>query len=334
MKKLNLLWVGLLCAALACNNSNNALLMSSVSGKAGEVIVVVNKQYWDGQLGDTLRSALEREYRVLPQNEKMYDLVDVPPAKFGRLFQSHRNIIILNISPEHAEPKIEVRRDVYAAPQIIIVISSPDEASATRFVYDERVKIVELLEQAERNRVIMNTKKYQDYKVRNTVMEMFGGAPYFPEGYTIRKITDNFVWVAYDSRPAIQGVLIFSYPYTGQHNFNMENMMATQKAILKEQVPSSGEGSYMTIADSKTPELRFIKHHDLHFAELRGLWETTNPTFMGGPFVSHSFLNREGADVVVLMAFVYAPGKDKRNFMRQTEAFLYSFEWAEQPAEK
>ena len=51
---------------------------------------------------------------------------------------------------------------------------------------------------------------------------------------------------------------------------------------------------------------------------------------MGGPFVSHSFYSKDGKDIIVLEAWVYAPKYDKRQYLRQTESLLYSFEWTKE----
>jgi len=50
---------------------------------------------------------------------------------------------------------------------------------------------------------------------------------------------------------------------------------------------------------------------------------------MGGPFISHFHFDEQNYRVLVLHAFVYAPRYDKRNYLRQVESILYSFEWAE-----
>ena len=47
---------------------------------------------------------------------------------------------------------------------------------------------------------------------------------------------------------------------------------------------------------------------------------------MGGPFVSHSIVDEVHNRMVVVEAFVYAPNKLKRNFMRKLEASLYTLE--------
>jgi hypothetical protein len=57
--------------------------------------------------------------------------------------------------------------------------------------------------------------------------------------------------------------------------------------------------------------------------DTRGLWRMKND-FMGGPFVSISVLDETRNRVVTIDAFVYAPGKDKRNLMWELEAVLES----------
>ena len=86
------------------------------------------------------------------------------------------------------------------------------------------------------------------------------------------------------------------------------------------------ENTYMTTGEFLPPTLRFVKYKDFNFAEVRGFWEVYND-YMGGPFVSHSFYSPDGKEVVVAEAFVYAPKYDKRQYLRQVESLLYSFEW-------
>ena len=45
---------------------------------------------------------------------------------------------------------------------------------------------------------------------------------------------------------------------------------------------------------------------------------------MGGPFVSHSFLDDKNQTVITVEGFIYAPDLDKRTMMRQLEALIYS----------
>ena len=86
------------------------------------------------------------------------------------------------------------------------------------------------------------------------------------------------------------------------------------------------DNTYMITSQYITPGVKFLKYHDMDFAETRGLWEVYND-FMGGPFVSHSFYSKDGKEIIVLEAWVYAAKYDKRQYLRQVESLLYSFEW-------
>ena len=94
------------------------------------------------------------------------------------------------------------------------------------------------------------------------------------------------------------------------------------------------EGSFMTTSEFFTPKLEYLKYRGRDLAQVRGMWEVQND-FMGGPFVSHSFYSPDGKEIFVAESWVYAPQEDKRNFLRQVEALLYSWEWKKQePAEE
>ena len=59
--------------------------------------------------------------------------------------------------------------------------------------------------------------------------------------------------------------------------------------------------------------------------EARGLWEMKGDA-MGGPFVSHSRIDKKNGRVIVVEGFVYAPEKMKRTMIRRLEAALYTLE--------
>ncbi len=48
---------------------------------------------------------------------------------------------------------------------------------------------------------------------------------------------------------------------------------------------------------------------------------------MGGPFISLSTFDKERNRIVTVEGFVYAPKFDKRNYLRQVEAILYTLDF-------
>lgn len=303
-------------------------LLPNISGKAGEVIVVIDKGQWEGAVGTTLRDSLACDCPFLPQKEPLYTLVDLAPSGFTQMFQLHRNIIIVNIKPDVTEPGILYRSDVWARPQCVIRINATDSDSAVQLIKENSKKIVTYLEQAERDRVIANAKRYEELSISPVITEMVGGSPHFPSGYKIKKKTNDFIWIEYNPQYVTQGVFVYKYPVVeGEQMMDLDNILRNSNEVMKNNVPGMFDNTYMMISDFARPSIEYKKYKGLDFAEVRGFWEVYND-FMGGPFVSHVFYSQDGTEVIVLQGFVYAPKYDKRHYLRQVESILYSFEWA------
>ena len=327
MKKILLFAAALLCL-VSCGQKSTKKLLPSVSGKAGEILVVMEKSAWEGETGAVVRELLASDTPYLAQREPLYNLVNVTPSNFVNLFQVHRNLLMFEINPQIQEEGIRYLSDIWARPQCVIKVSAATEENAIKLVKENGEVIAEAIEQAERDRIIANTRLYEEGSIAPAVSEVMGGSPHFPSGYKLKKRTDSFVWVADEKQYTMQGVFVYKYPSTGSaDDFTLSNIVAHRNNALMENVPGMFENTYMTTSTFLSPTLKFVKYKGLDFAQVRGFWEVHND-FMGGPFVSHSFYSQDGKWVIVEEAFVYAPKYDKRQYLRQVESLLYSWEWA------
>jgi hypothetical protein len=310
------------------------VLLPNISGKAGEVIVVIDKGNWEGQVGTVLRDSLAQETPYLPQREPLFGLVNVPQNAFTNMFQIHRNIIVVNINNTVTEPGIVIRKDVWAAPQTVIYINAADSESAVKIIQENSSLMCVTIEQAERDRIIGNIKKYEELKLAPVVTEMIGGSPHFPSGYKLKKRTSDFIWIEYAIQDVTQGILAYKYPVVeGEQMMSLESIIENSNEMLKNNVPGMFENTYMTTSTAARPGIEYKRYKGLDFAEVRGFWEVYND-YMGGPFVSHAFYSKDGKDIIVLQGFVYAPKYDKRQYLRQVESIIYSFEWAKNDKEE
>lgn len=316
----------LLCVASlalsACKNTGP--LLPTVSGKAGEIIVVMEKHDWEDTLGSDVRDLLACDCPWLAQKEPLYNLVNVIPSAFAELFKVHRNIILFQVGPQIDSVGIIYKHDVWAAPQCVIQLSAPTAAQASELLKEKGPMIVSSIEQAERDRVIRNTLRYEEYTIYPQIADIFGGSPHFPSGYKLRKATDTFAWIA-DDKQAYQDVFVYRYPVEDDP-FTLDKIIAHRNAMLQENVPGMFDGTYMTTSEYFAPTLEYLKYRGRDLVQVRGMWEVQND-FMGGPFVSHSFYSQDGSEIIVAEAWVYAPQFDKRQYLRQVESVLYSWEW-------
>ena len=333
MKKLMKYMAIALAAVIALSSCSEEkkrkALLPNISGKAGEVIVVIDKGNWEGQVGTVIRDSLAQETPYLPQREPLFGLVNVPQNAFTNMFQIHRNIIVVNISSTVTEPGVVIRKDVWAAPQTVIYVNAADSEAAAKIIAENTALMTATIEQAERDRIIRNVKRYEEHKIAPVVEKMIGGSPHFASGYKIKKVTDDFIWVEYAIQDVTQGILIFKYPVVeGEQMLSLDSIIEHSNEMLKNNVPGMFDNTYMTTSTAARPGIEYKRYKGLEFAEVRGFWEVYND-YMGGPFVSHAFYSKDGKDVIVLEGFVYAPKYDKRQYLRQVESVIYSFEWAE-----
>ena len=316
-----------MAAALAgCKSRSHGPLLPNVSGKAGEIVFVIDKDNWEGDIGNAIRDILGTDCPYLAQREPLFNLVNVPPGNFNNMFKMHRNVLILNVNPQNQTTGMMYKRDQWARPQSVAQINAHDQAGALSIIEDAKDQLPEFFEAAERDRIIANSILYEELTLRGPVETLTGGILHFPSGYKLRKVTDDFVWIADEKQYTTQGVLIYRYPVPENDPFAVENIIAKRNEVMQANVPGMFDGSYMTTSTAFEPTTRSLKYHGIDFVETRGFWEVEGD-YMGGPFVSHSFYSPDGKDIIVMEAFVHAPRYDKRSLLRQVESILYSFEW-------
>ena len=323
-----LFFAGLVAAVsvTSCKSGQKAKLLPNVSGKAGEIVVVIERDAWEGAMGGEIRFALASDCPYLAQREPLFTLANVPPGNFNNMFKVHRNILIMNVNPQNVKEGILYEKDQWASPQAVVQVNAATVEAAVDLIHGEGPTIAEFFEQAERDRIVANARLYEELSLREPVEKLTGGTLPFPNGYKLKKQTQDFLWIADEKQYTNQAVLIYRYPASKGDNFTLDAIISKRNEVLEANVPGMFENTYMTTASAIEPTIKSLKYKDISFMETRGFWEVHND-FMGGPFVSHSFYSPDGSDIIVLEAFIYAPKYDKRQYLRQVESLLYAFSW-------
>ena len=132
-----------LCAVLAammvgCKAMHSIQTGENATGKPYELVVVCAQQAWLSELGDTLQSILKQPVVELPIYEPMFDVMRILPNNFKSLTERHRNILVVNVSPDIKEPAMVVKYDATAKPQIYVVAQGPDNHSLAQYISDNR----------------------------------------------------------------------------------------------------------------------------------------------------------------------------------------------------
>lgn len=313
---------------LSCSNSGE-ILHKNISGNANELIVVIPDELWIDLPGSLVKETLGQVQLALPQDEPLFDLVNVPPSGFKSIFRSARNVLQLNISASVSEPGIDFKDDVWAYPQATVLISAKNAEQFEKVYSENSERIMSYFLAAEKERLTMNYDKYYEKGVYNVLDKEYGITMKVPPGFVIADRKKDFIWYKYETPEISQGIVVYSLPYNSDSIFTANVQVALRDSVFKENVPGPLKGSYMSTEKRVIQLHNYLEHNGNYASEMRGLWRLEND-YMGGPFISLAELDATNQRVVVAYGYVYAPSKDKRNLIRQVEAMVYSLKFNDQ----
>jgi hypothetical protein len=312
-----------------CSDSGKQILNKNITGKAGELVIVISNKSWDDIPGKLLRQTLAQPQQSLPQDEPLFDLIPVPHEAFKEIFQTTRNIVQTRISPIVENPGVTFTDNIWAYPQATVQINARNNEEFEKLFSENSDKIIGYFLKAERDRMTVNYHKYHDKAVRNTLDQKYDILLTVPPGFQITQESKDFVWLRYETPEISQAIMVYWFPYTSDSTFTLNYLLNKRDSILRANVPGPTEGSYMATERRVDPLFHVLRHNKNYAADIRGLWRVQND-FMGGPFIMLAELDAYRQRVVVADGYVYAPSKDKRNFIRQIEAMVYSMAFNDQ----
>ncbi len=296
-------------------------------GNTSEILVVLDsEQQWDNIVGKTIRSYFGQEQYGLPQPEPVFKLAHLTKRSFSELFKKHRNILIIQIDPKkYAIPKVETFEDLWASPQRVIHVQAPDNQSFVKLLNSRAEAIAEKYNQAERQRILSVYRPSSRNKVTDKLVKTFGLKMTIPSGFFTAKTEPGFMWVRKEANDYSQGIMVISETYKDTAQFSTASIVARTNRFLMQYVPGEADSSFMQIdQEFVVPRTKavtgFVSDYTI---EMRGLWKVEGD-FMGGPFLSYTFLDPRTNHIVTLYGYVYRPSKKKCNLLRQVEAILYS----------
>lgn len=331
IKSYRLLFI--LLISLSFSSCDHGSLLPGTSGSPYEVLVVMDNHLWKSEAGESLFSLLNSNTPGITQNESLFNISRTESKYFDETIRIARNIIIVDISDKYTKSKVTYQTDIWASPQVIVKISAPNNEKFINTLNKFNKNICEFIVSAERKRQENYYKKYYNEKTSKQVSDMFGVELKIPSQMKKSKLGNDFFWASNMSLEARQDIIVYSYPYTHKNTFTKEYLLQKRDSILKVHIPGPSKNSYMQTEYRLDPTFEEILKNDRYCAEIRGWWRVEGD-LMGGPFISHTQLDEKNQRVVTIEAFVYAPGQNKRSFIRQLEAVVYSLKLPQDIIEK
>ncbi len=296
-------------------------------GAPFELMLVCDDDIWNSSAGQALEQALDTPVPGLPQQEASFKVTRTEKGEFTSTKKAFRNVIMVEINENHDKCEFRFQRNVYASPQIVMAIYAPDKRSFGKFVNENAHVIVNFFTEKERDTQIAELEEKYNKHAMELIKKVFGCEMKIPTSISGYKQGEDFLWFSDykdPSRVEMLSFAIYSYPYTSPDNFSREHFIHKRDSVMKAYIHGEEPNQYIQTS-AETVALTPEAYNGKYMSVARGLWHMENDDlFGGGPFVAHSIVDEENGKMIVVEAFVYAPNKEKRNFMRKLESSLYT----------
>ena len=306
----------------SCGDSSLTRTLPNVTGTTGDVLVVIDRQMWDGSPGNAIREQVSPVILGLPQPEPAFTIMPVRPEGFRDIYVSHRNIIQVSTDPNLQKPIVTYTRNKWAETQLVVTVAAPDTAALTAAIRDNGEEIRRSINAVERERLTdwLTTSAGKERSILNagdSKWEMV-----LPSGWKPDFNREGIMMISLETPSATQSVMVSVTDRATPRIGCLELADLAQKR-MSEEVKGPDGGSFMVIEQQVPVSCRSFRRNETDYIEMRGLW-TLEGGFMGGPFISYAFIDSATTRAVVVTGFVYAPRDEKRELLRQVEALMYT----------
>ncbi|HSO86103.1 MAG TPA: DUF4837 family protein [Draconibacterium sp.] len=310
-------------------SDDSTVMRQNITGRANEILVVIAEDSWEGKPGELMRNTLGQPQIGLPQQEPVFGLINVAPSAFKKIFKTTRNIIQVRISSTISTPEVLMKDNAWAFPQATVEIKAKDAEQFEQLFNENSNKILSYFISAEKKRLAATYEKSYEKIIYNVLNNEFGLTMKVPPGFVVAKKDTDFIWYKYETPDISQGIILYSFPYKSDSTFTVNYLVALNDSVLRKNIPGPLAGSYMSIEKRLDQFFTITEHNKNYASEMRGLWRLEND-YMGGPYISLAELDASNQRIVVAFGYVYAPSKDKRNFLQQVEAMIYTLKFKNQ----
>ena len=306
----------------------------------GHVLIVLDTSYWSGALGDALREVLASPVPYLPQYEPLFSVLRADVGSFNNALRHSASILLVahDDSPRAGAlrrlagstadgallSEVVYYDDVYATSQRVALALSPDTASLIALLRAERSRIRLYFERHEK--ALLSGRLGLQAALRDSLHARHGVRVPVPRGWVVAKELGNatdtmsFVWLRNWDNGVDKNIFMYSAPYR-------DSAIWVDPLSYRESIASRYlvDGEKNQLYSTLQPEWEVLRtetrFQDRYALMMRGLWKLSDSS-IGGPFLSYVVLNSAEDRVYYTEAFVYSPGKEKRDVMRGLEVVL------------
>ncbi len=288
--------------------------------------------HWTGPAGDAVRDVLHKPYPMLPQLEPSFSVIQLDPDNVSYINRIHRNLIVVDIeeNARNIPTRGQQKEDKYSSGQTVYTFHALNENEFIQKFKEVGSSVAQDIFEKDRKRIQKYNRKLNNAKAEAQLEEKMKLGLNLHNEYKAIKIEDDFAWFTREriqflsgrGHDVIQGVAVYTYPYTSDSLLLKESLISSRNEFLGKNVLSIRD-SPMNVETLLPPEYKQIGFSGQYAIEGRGLWKFQTP-IMGGPYISLTVVDEKKGRVITVDGYAFAPKFDKKDFMLDIEAIVYS----------
>lgn len=297
----------------SCSFDKSSSVLPSYTGAVNEVVLVIDDQLWAGEAGLLLKESFQAPIEGISWKESSLDVVQIPNQAMSRLFETHRNLVLVekgNFS------KFVSGSNLYSEGQYFAKITYKSESDLLGILKEYCPVVLHQIQEKEKMRI--RDKMYFTSSFQS-LFDKYGYQLSIPKDYVLASDSAGFSWFEYSpkDKELISGLFLYQLPIKHWPNANL--LLEARDSVLRQNVKGEQEGSFMALE----PLYPSHKSYQDKGLEVRSLWKMEN-AFMGGPSITNFLVDSLQNVVFVTDAFLFNPGKNKRNDLQILEIILES----------
>lgn len=335
----------------ACENLERRMAVKhNALGRSNEVVVVADEGLWESDLRDSLEYYFGAPYPVMPQPEPVFDLrhFSVANLQADVLRRELRTyIVVADLSDEDSPAsKMTIQaigeeafdksrsgngygtylaRDRWASGQLIFFLYGFGEDKLADAIREKYAAVATRIH--EHDQVQIQAATYlnsTNRPIQDSLLKYAGVNMEIPGEYKLALVKEGTIWLRSEYTESSHNLIIKRLEYKDQQQLTEAYLRQMRDSISSAIVRTDTPGSIMGINDEDLPLLFYQKEINGNYTlEMRGVWEMS-ADYMGGPFTTKLIASPDRNALLYVDAWVYAPGKEKRDFVQRLEQVISS----------
>jgi len=317
-------------------------------GADGVILVVMDSALWVDSLGAELRRTLSEPVIGLPQDEPYFTIRQINPRKLNDILKAAKNMLFVTTLDQRSLQSTVMRKfmtdeslerikkepnlfrysnkDAFARGQEVLHLFGQTQNQLITNIVENRSSIKNFFMEAEKKRISEEIFRKEEKNITKIIERDHQFSMKIPYGFDIAKQNKNFVWIRFLDPEYEKSVFVHYTDFTSKKPFDQP--VEYRESITSVNMRDSQKPDLYMTTQKINHQIKEVNFNGMYAKETRGLWMFSDISG-GGAFVSYIFVDESQKRIYYLEGYVYAPGKDKRQFMREMEVVLSTFKSGE-----